>query len=98
MTDRPQADPAFRQVRRPLNIAILHYACAPIIGGVESIMSTHARLLEQHGHRPFIVAGRGDPASLGLRGVIIPELDSRHPEIVRVQQALREDEATTGTA
>jgi glycosyltransferase involved in cell wall biosynthesis len=78
---------------KPLKIAILHYACPPTVGGVESIMSTHARLLEQRGHLPFIVAGRGDPPSVGLKGVILPELDSRHPEIVRVQQALREDEA-----
>jgi glycosyltransferase involved in cell wall biosynthesis len=76
-----------------LNIAILHYACAPTIGGVESIMSTHARLLEQYGHRPFILAGRGDPESVGLRGVIVPEIDSKHPDIVRVQHALHEDEA-----
>src|SRR5947209_19873308 len=76
-----------------LKIAILHYACPPVVGGVETIMSTHARLLEKRGHLPFIVAGRGDPESIGLRGVIVPELDSRHPDIVRVQQALREDEA-----
>ena len=88
MNDRPQADAAFRQVRRPLKIALLHYACAPIIGGVESIMSTHARLLEQHGHLPFIVAGRGDPQSAGLRGVIVPEIDSKHPDIHRIQHAL----------
>jgi glycosyltransferase involved in cell wall biosynthesis len=76
-----------------MKIALLHYACLPIVGGVESIMATHARLLERAGHEPFIIAGRGDPASAGLSGVIIPEIDSRHPEIVQVQKALQEDEA-----
>jgi len=75
-----------------MRIAILHYACPPIIGGVESIITTHARLLESAGHEPYIVAGRGDPASAGLRGIIIPELDSRHPELVEIQRAMLRDE------
>jgi glycosyltransferase involved in cell wall biosynthesis len=57
-------------------------------------MTTHAQLLERAGHEPYIIAGRGDPAGAGLRGIIIPEIDSRHPDIVRVQTALREDEAS----
>src|SRR5688572_390095 len=73
---------------RPLKVAILHYACGPIVGGVESIMTTHARLLEAEGHSSMIVAGRGDPESLGLPGLIIPELDSRHPQILEAQKAL----------
>src|SRR5438552_9686042 len=79
--------------RKPLKIAMLHYACTPIVGGVESVMSTHARLLAQAGHEPYILAGRGDPQSAGLRGEIIPELDSRHPQIVKVQEAMRDGEA-----
>ncbi len=51
-------------------------------------MTTHARLLEAESHDPIIVAGRGDPQSLGLRGLIIPELDSRHPQILEAQKAL----------
>lgn len=71
-----------------MKIAILHYACQPVVGGVESIISTHARLLEREGHQPYILAGRGDPQSVGLQGQIIPELDSRDPEILKVQKAL----------
>jgi mannosylglucosylglycerate synthase len=55
-------------------------------------MATHAHLLAEAGHRPFIVAGRGDPQSIGLQGVIIPEIDSKHPDIVRAQNDLRCDE------
>ena len=51
-------------------------------------MTTHARLLEAEGHDTMIVAGRGDPQSLGLHGLIIPELDSRHPQILEAQKAL----------
>lgn len=52
-------------------------------------MSTHARLLRAAGHDPYLVAGRGDPGQDGLPGVIIPEIDSRDPESLRVQNALR---------
>lgn len=71
-----------------MKIAILHYACYPVVGGVESIISTHARLLREAGHEPYIIAGRGEPAEVGLSGLIIPEIDSRHPEVLRVQTAL----------
>jgi glycosyltransferase involved in cell wall biosynthesis len=56
-------------------------------------MSTHAQLLQEAGHEPFLVAGRGNPGQLGLPGVIIPEIDSRSREILRVQGALRNEEA-----
>jgi mannosylglucosylglycerate synthase len=71
-----------------MNITILHYACYPIVGGVESIITTHARLFEEAGHSVFLVAGRGDPAGVGLAGKIIPEIDSRHPELLEVQRSL----------
>jgi glycosyltransferase involved in cell wall biosynthesis len=51
-------------------------------------MLTHARLLEREGCEPHIIVGRGDPGSLGLSGQVIPELDSRHPDILKVQEAL----------
>jgi glycosyltransferase involved in cell wall biosynthesis len=76
------------ETSNPLRVGILHYACYPVVGGVESIMTTHARLLRAEGHEPFIIAGRGDPAGAGLEGIIIPELDSRHPDILKVQTAL----------
>jgi mannosylglucosylglycerate synthase len=55
-------------------------------------MATHARLLQSAGHKPFIVAGRGDPPSIGLEGVIIPEIDSRHEAILKAQNGLRDGE------
>ena len=63
------------------------------MGGVENIISIHAHLLREAGHQPFIIAGRGDPALLGLPGVIIPEFDSRHHEILAAQDAIKHNEA-----
>ena len=42
-----------------MTIALVHYAAAPIIGGVERIIDEHARLLSRHGHRVTILCQRG---------------------------------------
>ena len=42
-----------------MNIALLHYTAAPIIGGVERVMEEHARLFTEHGHRATVLAHRG---------------------------------------
>ena len=60
---------------------LLHYSAPPILGGVEAIIGAHARLLREGGHTVRIVCGRGD-------GEIIPELDSRHPEVEALYRAL----------
>jgi glycosyltransferase involved in cell wall biosynthesis len=72
-----------------MKVAIVHYACSPIVGGVESIMTTHARLFAEEGFDPYLLAGRGDPASVGLPGAIIPELDSLNPVLQAAQRELR---------
>jgi glycosyltransferase involved in cell wall biosynthesis len=61
---------------------LLHYTAAPIVGGVESVMSEQARVLLAHGAAVSVVAGRGAPQ------VRIPELDSRHPQVLAVQAEL----------
>lgn len=61
---------------------ILHYACAPIIGGVEGIMSEQARVLATHGHAVTLVAGRG------AAGLLIPAIDSRDADVLAVQTEL----------
>jgi mannosylglucosylglycerate synthase len=49
-----------------LKIALVHYAAAPIIGGVERVMEEHARLFAAHGHEVTIFAGRGGGQSVGV--------------------------------
>lgn len=68
-------------------IAMLHYSAPPIIGGVESTIGHHARLLARQGYEVHILAGRGGPvehATLHL----IPEMDSRHPRVLEAGYAL----------
>jgi glycosyltransferase involved in cell wall biosynthesis len=42
-----------------MNIALLHYTAAPVIGGVERVMEEHARLFASHGHRVTVLCLRG---------------------------------------
>jgi glycosyltransferase involved in cell wall biosynthesis len=46
----------------------------PVLGGVEAIQESHRRILSEAGYEVRVVAGRGDAE-------VIPELDSRHPDV-----------------
>ncbi len=71
-------------------IILLHYTAPTVIGGVEVIMGHQARLFAEAGYSAVVIAGRaGDfQASEHSNVVIIPELDSEHPEVVSIQRAL----------
>ena len=45
-----------------------------MLGGVEGIVESHRRILSEAGYPVRVVAGRGDCE-------VVPELDSRHPEV-----------------
>ena len=46
-------------LRRRKHIAMLHYAAPPVVGGVETTLAHHARLLAADGYRVRVVCGRG---------------------------------------
>jgi len=71
-----------------MRVSILHYAGPPIVGGVESTIYHHARLLAGAGFRVQVVAGRGEPFHPHVPFHRIPEIDSRHPEVLEVGAAL----------
>ncbi len=71
-----------------MNIAILHYSAPPIVGGVESVIGHHARLMTAAGHTVRILAGRGASILPGVQFIEIPLLDSRHPEILKIKAEL----------
>lgn len=70
------------------NVALLHYSAPPIVGGVESILGQHARLMTDAGHHVRIVAGRGAPVDPRVPFIHLPLADSRHPEILAVKAEL----------
>lgn len=69
-------------------ILLLHYTSPTVLGGVERIMRTHAAALRAAGDEVRIVAGRGRPSPAGVPLILIPELDSRHPKVLRDFAAL----------
>ncbi len=78
------------------HVIILHYAAPPVVGGVESTMYHHARLLVARGYRVTIVAGRGDRFDTQVGWYPIPEVDSRHPDVLSVARALARGEVPEG--
>ena len=71
-----------------MNVDILHYAAPPVVGGVESVIAQHARLMANAGHRVRILAGRGGQFDDRIPYISIPKADSRHPEIEAIKAKL----------
>jgi mannosylglucosylglycerate synthase len=79
-----------------MNIDILHYAAPPVVGGVESVIAQHARLMADAGHRVRILAGRGEQFDERISFIAIPKVDSRHPEIETLKAKLDEGSVPPG--
>ena len=71
-----------------MNIAILHYSVPPIVGGVESVIAHHARLISASGHSVRLIAARGAAMSVEIPLTQIPLADSRHERIDPIKQEL----------
>jgi glycosyltransferase involved in cell wall biosynthesis len=69
-------------------IVILHYAAPPVVGGVESVLGHHARLMADEGHHVKIVAGRGAQTDERIPFIHLPLADSRNPEVLSVKAEL----------
>ena len=69
-------------------VAILHYAAPPVVGGVESTIYHHARLLAGAGYTACVIAGRGEPFHSQVVLHRVPEVDSRYPEVLAVGETL----------
>ena len=69
-------------------VALLHYSAPPVIGGVESVLGHHARLMADAGHQVQIIAGRGEQTDPRIPFIHLPLADSRHPEILAIKAEL----------
>jgi glycosyltransferase involved in cell wall biosynthesis len=70
------------------SVALVHYAAPPVVGGVESIIGSHARLMRAAGHPVRIVAGRGEPTIPEVDFRRVELMDSRHPRVEEIQVGL----------
>jgi glycosyltransferase involved in cell wall biosynthesis len=71
-----------------MKIALLHYTSPPVVGGVESVLAHHARLMAKAGHAVTILAGRGKTFDANIPVSILPHLDSRNAEVLAAKAAL----------
>jgi len=71
-----------------MRIALLHYSVPPIVGGVESVIAQHARLMTAAGHTVTLLAARGDSLSENIPLLRLPLLDSKHPDVLTVKSEL----------
>jgi glycosyltransferase involved in cell wall biosynthesis len=77
-----------------MNIAILHYSVSPIVGGVESVIAHHARLMSAAGHSVRLIAARGESLNEQIQLTIIPLADSRHVLVAEMKEQLDRGEVT----
>jgi glycosyltransferase involved in cell wall biosynthesis len=71
-----------------LHIALIHYSAPPVVGGVESVLAQHARLMAQAGHTVRILAARGESLSDQIQFIPLPLIDSRHPRVLAAKAQL----------
>jgi len=69
-------------------ISLIHYSAPPIVGGVETILGHHARLMADAGHAVQILAGRGEQLEARIPLVTFPLLDSIHPDVLAAKADL----------
>ncbi len=77
-----------------MNIAILHYSVPPIVGGVESVIAHHARLMSANGHSAKLIAARGESLNERIPLITIPLADSRHERVTQMKDQLDRGEVT----
>lgn len=79
-----------------MKITILHHSVPPIVGGVESVIAHHARLMSAAGHSVTLLAARGEDLDEALPLKRIPLVDSQHPRVLETKAELDRGEATSG--
>lgn len=66
-----------------MKIAILHYSCPPVVGGVEEIVRQQAQLFHRYGHPVKIIAGTGSLFDKDFLIEFNPLLSSRNEVIMK---------------
>jgi glycosyltransferase involved in cell wall biosynthesis len=75
-------------------VAILHYAGPPTVGGVESTIAYQARGLTRLGYPVRVVSGAGDTFDPQVETLINPLFGSAHPDILQVKAELDAGQVT----
>ena len=84
------------RVIRVFKIAILHYSCPPVVGGVEEIVRQQASLFHRYHHSVEVYTGSGSQFTQNYAVELNPVLSSRHPEILKLQKDATKNFAQIG--
>ncbi len=71
-----------------MKIGLIHYAAPPIVGGVETVLARQAVQLAKAGHQVRILAGRGETWDARIPVEVLPRIDSRYPNILKMKGSL----------
>jgi glycosyltransferase involved in cell wall biosynthesis len=69
-------------------VGLIHFTAPPVVGGVESILGHHARLLDEAGYGVRIIAGRGGEHLAHVQFTNLPLADSSHPDVLAIKKTL----------
>ena len=65
------------------NVALLHYSCPPVVGGVEEIIRQHASLLNRYYHNVKVFSGDGGNFADNIEIEINPLFGSRNSHVLK---------------
>jgi len=71
-----------------LKIGLIHYSAPPVVGGVETVLAQQAVQLAKAGHQVRILAGRGETWDARIPVDVLPKIDSRYPNILKMKGSL----------
>jgi len=72
------------------NVALLHYSCPPVVGGVEEVVREQAHLLSSYYHNVKVFAGDGGRFSENIEVELNPLLGSRNRDVHRAHEESRD--------
>jgi glycosyltransferase involved in cell wall biosynthesis len=72
------------------NIALIHYSCPPVVGGVEEIIRQQASLFKRFYHNVKVFSGDGKTFSKHIDVEINPLLGSRNRRVLNAHKVSRE--------
>ncbi len=70
------------------SVAILHYTCPPVVGGVEQLIAVHAGLFADRGYPTRVIAGKGEPFRPDVPVQLLPALYSKDPALLAINEEL----------
>ena len=71
-----------------MKIGLIHYAAPPVVGGVETVLACQADQLAKVGHQVRILAGRGETWDARIPVDVLPRIDSRYPNVLKMKGSL----------